>query len=83
MSFDYLYNVSHEAIILILHIKLNRKVTAAQFVPFFRRGNLTKVIADNKGADQPAHPRRLISAYVIRSLERVISKLTTGEISNY
>ena len=32
-------------------------------------------------ADQPAHPRRLISAFVIRLLESIISKLATSEIS--
>ena len=37
--------------------------------------------ANNKGADQPAHPRRLISAFVIRFLESTISKLATSEIS--
>ena len=37
--------------------------------------------ANNKGADQSAHPRRLISAFVIRLLERIISKLATSEIS--
>ena len=36
---------------------------------------------NNKGADQPAHPRRLISAFVIPFLENFISKLDTGEIS--
>ena len=30
---------------------------------------------NNKGADQPAHPRNLISAFVLRSLESIISKL--------
>ena len=34
----------------------------------------------NKGADQPAHTRRLISAFVIHFLESIISKLPTGEI---
>ena len=29
--------------------------------------------ANNKGADQPAHPHRLISAFVIRLLESIIS----------
>ena len=38
-------------------------------------------VANNKGADQPAHPRRLISAFVIRFLESIISKLATSEIS--
>ena len=37
--------------------------------------------ANNKGADQPAHPHRLISAFVIRLLETIISKLATSEIS--
>ena len=36
--------------------------------------------AKNKGADQPAHPRSLISAFVIRFLENFICKLPTGEI---
>ena len=38
-------------------------------------------LANNKGAEQPAHPRRLISAYVIRFLESIISKLAMSEIS--
>ena len=39
--------------------------------------------ANNKGADQPAHPRSLISAVVIRLLERIIPKLVTSEISMF
>ena len=38
-------------------------------------------VANNKGADQPAHTRRLISAFVIRLLEGIISKLASSEIS--
>ena len=37
--------------------------------------------ANNTSADQPAHPRSLISAFVIHSLESTISKLATSEIS--
>ena len=37
--------------------------------------------ANNKGADQPAHPLSLFSAFIIRSLESTISKLATSEIS--
>ena len=37
--------------------------------------------AKNTGADQPAHLRSLISAFVIRFLESIICKLATGEIS--
>ena len=38
---------------------------------------------NNKGADKTAHPRRLISAFVIRLLKIIISKLATSEISNF
>ena len=37
--------------------------------------------ANNKGADQPAHPHSLISAFVIRFLESMIFKLAASEIS--
>ena len=37
--------------------------------------------ANNTGADQPAHPRSLISAFVIRFVESIICKLATDEIS--
>ena len=36
--------------------------------------------ANNKDTDQPAHMRSLISAFVIRSLESITSKLATSEI---
>ena len=37
--------------------------------------------ANNKGADQPARPRSLISAFVIRLLKSIIPRLATSEIS--
>ena len=39
--------------------------------------------ANNKGADQPAsaHPRSLISTFVIHLLESIISRLAASEIS--
>ena len=37
--------------------------------------------ANNKCADQPAHPCRLISASVVRYMESIISKLATIKIS--
>ena len=39
--------------------------------------------ANNTGTDQPAHPRSLISAFVISFLESIIYKLATGEISYF
>ena len=37
--------------------------------------------ANNKGADQSAHSRRLISTFIICFLESIIYKLVTSEIS--
>ena len=37
--------------------------------------------AINKGADQPAHPRSLISAFVVRCLDNVTSLDSIAEIS--
>ena len=36
-----------------------------------------------KGADQPTHPRSLISAFVVRPLESIIDKLATRKISAF
>ena len=38
-------------------------------------------VANNTGADQPAHLCSLTSAFIIRVLESTISKLATSEIS--
>ena len=35
--------------------------------------NLLMPDTNNKGADQPAHPRSLISAFVVRCLDSIIS----------
>ena len=39
--------------------------------------------ANNKGADQTAQMRSLISAFVVCSLESITSKLAISEILNY
>ena len=36
--------------------------------------------ANNTCADQPAHPRSLVSAFVVLILESTVCKLLTGEI---
>ena len=38
--------------------------------------------ANNKGADQPAHPRSLISASVVRCLDSTTSLVSISEISS-
>ena len=39
--------------------------------------------ANNKGADQPAHPRSLISAFVVRCQDRMISLVCISETSRF
>ena len=38
--------------------------------------------ANNKGADQPAHPRSLISAFVVCSLDSLIPPVSISKISS-
>ena len=44
--------------------------------------NLILPYANNKGADQPAHPRSLISAVVFRCLDNIIPLVSVSEISS-
>ena len=50
------------------------------FIWALTRENLSLGFANNKGADQPAHPYNLIKAFVIHTLESIIVKLATGKI---
>ena len=38
--------------------------------------------ANNKGADQPVHPRSLISAFIVRCLDSVMSLVSVTKISS-
>ena len=40
---------------------------------------LSSILVNNKGADQPAHPHSLISAFVFLSFERIISRVSVAE----
>ena len=44
--------------------------------------NLFMPYANNKGADQLAHPRSLISAFVVRCLDSIIPLVSISEISS-
>ena len=44
--------------------------------------NLLMPYANNKGADQPAHPRSLISIFVVHCLDCIISLVSISEISS-
>ena len=48
-----------------------------------RKKTCLRGFANNTGTDQPAHPRSLISAFVIRYLKSMICKLATVEISKF
>ena len=37
--------------------------------------------ANNKGADQPAHPRSLITTFFVRCLDIILTLLAIAEIS--
>ena len=39
--------------------------------------------ANNKGADQPVHPRSLISAFVVRCQDRMVPLVCISEISRF
>ena len=39
--------------------------------------------ANNKGADQPAHPRSLISTFVVRYLDSMICVLAISNVSRF
>ena len=40
---------------------------------------LSSGLVNNKGADQPVHPRSLISAFVFRSVESSINRLSVAK----
>ena len=44
--------------------------------------NLFMPYANNKGTDQPAHPHSLISTFVVRCLDSIISLVSKSEISS-
>ena len=46
-----------------------------------RKKTCLREFSNNTGADQPAHPHSLISAFVIRFSQSMVCKLPTGKIS--
>ena len=43
---------------------------------------MRKPYANNKGADQPAHPRSLISTFIVRYLDSIVPILAKSKISS-
>ena len=77
--------MSHLQVIKKPCIKINNSlVVYTNFATLFRPLPETASLrwfANNKGADQPAHQRSLISAFIIRFLESITSRLAAGVIS--
>ena len=68
--------------------KIDEKSMQSNFTSY-RRHQMSSVMrkpalpyANNKGADQPAHPRSLISAFVVRCLDNIIPPHRLGTASN-
>ena len=53
----------------------------SEFTLWASRENQTLLPANNKGADQHAHPRSLISGFIIHWLESIVGKLGSRNIS--
>ena len=68
------------SIILLLPNEFNMSINTIFSLSYGPQLAKNLGFANNTGADQPAHPCRLISAFVIRFLESNISKLATDEV---
>ena len=47
------------------------------------RKSFPKPYVNNKGADQPAHPRSLISTFVVRCLDSMICIFAISKVSRF
>ena len=65
---------------IVIYVMIQMSLYVVLYGPR-REKTCLRGLANNKCADQPAHPRSLISAFVIRFLKSVICKLATGGIS--
>ena len=64
---------TQDSLIMWVHLKI-KWATSWQ--------NLLLPHANNKGTDQPAHPRSLISTFVVRCLDSLIPLVSISEISS-
>ena len=73
------FNTDAKIVALMLVVKCDCKRFPISYGPWAEKTCLCGFV-NNKGADQPAHPYSLISAFVIHILKS-ISKFITSEIS--
>ena len=81
LCYSFTYQTVSCKVIEVLTLQEIRCVHCSMIGWATTRENLSSGFANNIGADQPAHPRSLISAFVIRFLESTIFNLATREIS--
>ena len=83
MNCSFKYDTARsESPILYITIERSPALSYKTYGPR-REKTCLRGVGDNKGADQPAHPRSLISACVARLFESIIYKLDTGRISMF
>ena len=68
--------MSYTCIVIIINCLARNKTIKWDLT----RDKQTLLHGDNKGADQPAHPRSLISAFVVRFLESLMIPLAIRKI---
>ena len=67
--------------VVMMYVQCSLHTVHVHYGPRREKTCLRRGLANNTGTDQPAHPRSLISTFVIRFLESIICKHTTGEIA--
>ena len=70
---------SHLHVLVVIMLKCLKRDVLSTFGPR-REKTCLRWFASHIGVDQPAHPRSLISAFVIHFLESIISRLAMSEI---
>ena len=70
-------------VILDVMDQCDTKIDHIKYMSLAMRKMCLMSYANNKGADQPAHPHSLISAFVVRCLDSIISLDSIAEICRF
>ena len=68
-----------QIILLLLLYSGSNSISSIKWAPSWE--NLSVQYANNKSADQPAHPHSLISTFVVHCLDSIISLVSVSKIS--
>ena len=71
MWFEYNFSIIFSSLFLLCELQVGPGHAKMCLMPY----------ANNKGADQPAHPRSLISTFVVRCLDSIIPLVSISEMS--